>query len=90
MIAQQEIMHTDGIVPIGAPHGCFPNGIPAHVCTAPLVEAPELDPERFDVMFPVAIVPLSEKKVDIGRDDYFETPGPGAGLEDSPFLEKAP
>ncbi|MDQ3982974.1 MAG: hypothetical protein M3271_09890, partial [Actinomycetota bacterium] len=92
-IAQQEIMHNDGMVPIGAPHGCGPISLPAHVCTpglwASAVVGQDLDPERFDVMFPFVGLPLSEKKLDIGRDDYFAHPFPLRDLDESPYLEKA-
>ncbi|MDQ4125553.1 MAG: hypothetical protein M3134_08140, partial [Actinomycetota bacterium] len=69
-IAQQELMHNDGMTPPGAPHGCLlgsPPGI-GHVCTV-AIPISSLDPERFDVMYPYAGVPLAEKKLDIGHDD---------------------
>lgn len=86
-VAQQELMHNDGMTPIGAPHGCLlgmPPGI-GHVCTV-AIPIPELDPERFDVMYPFAGVPLSEKKLDIGHDDYFRHNLPILDFVDSPFL----
>ena len=86
-IAQQELIHNDGMTPPGAPHGCllgFPPGM-AHVCTV-AIPIPELDPERFDVMYPFAGVPLVEKKLDIGDDDYFRHPWPYRDLANTPFL----
>ena len=91
MIAQQEIMHNDGMTPLGAPHGCGPLGLPAHVCTGPLVFTAGfgLDPEEQDILFPYITEPLPAKTVDIGHDDYFEHPFPYRDLADSPFLEPA-
>jgi hypothetical protein len=86
-VAQQELMHNDGMTPIGAPHSCL-NGSPpgfAHVCTV-AIPIMELDPERFDVMYPFAGVPLSQKKLDIGHDDYFQHGLPYLDLKSSPFL----
>lgn len=91
MIAQQEIIHNDGLVSPGVPHGCLMGTPPgaAHVCTGPLAMT-ELDPERADVMFPFVSVPLSEKILDIGNDDYFKHAAPTyLDLEDSPYLEQA-
>lgn len=86
-VARQELMHNDGMTPIGAPHSCL-NGSPpgfAHVCTVAM-PIMQLDPERFDVMYPFAGVPLSDKKLDIGHDDYFRHGLPYADLKNSPFL----
>ena len=86
-VAQQELMHNDGMTPPGAPHACllgFPPGI-AHVCTV-AIPIPELDPERFDVMYPFAGIALSEKKLDIGHDDYFRHGLPIEDFADTPFL----
>lgn len=85
-VAQQELMHNDGMTPVGAPHSCL-SGSPGfgHVCTG-TTPIPSLDPERFDVMYPFAGVPLSEKKLDIGHDDYFQHPFPIEDLASSPFL----
>ena len=85
-IAQQEILHNDGLVPPTAPHQCPP---PAqlHVCTAGLgIVLPDADPERFDVLFPYVGVPLRDKVLDIGRDDYFAALLATPNLESSPFL----
>ena len=87
-VAQQELMHNDGMTPIGAPHSCLLGSPPgfAHVCTV-AIPVTTLDPERFDVMYPYAGVPLSEKELDLGHDDYYSHPLPL--LEDfgnSPFL----
>ncbi|HVF18767.1 MAG TPA: hypothetical protein VNA14_00805 [Mycobacteriales bacterium] len=82
-IAQQEIMHNDGVVPITAGHQCLPGFF--HVCTAGLAEI-GVDPQRFDILFPYVGVPLREKVLDIGRDDYFEAPTALRDLANSPFL----
>jgi len=82
-IAQQEIMHNDGVVPLTALHPCLP-GI-FHVCTAGLAEV-GLDPERFDILFPYVGVPLRNKVLDIGHDDYYLAPTSLRDLADSPFL----
>lgn len=89
-IAQQELMHNDGITPIGAPHTCMNAGLPyAHVCTGPLFVLPDVDPEGVDVMFPYVYYPLREKVVDRDHDDYFRHDLPLAALEDSPYLQAA-
>ena len=95
MIAQQEVIHNDALVSPGAPHGCL-LGVPpgaAHVCTGPLALTEgdlNLDPERIDVMYPFVSVPLSEKVLDQGNDDYFKHLFPNYfDLEDSPYLEEA-
>ncbi len=82
-IAQQEIMHNDGVVPLSAPHQCLPNYF--HVCT-PGLALTALDPERFDILFPFVGVPLRDKKLDLGRDDYFQALGTIRDLARSPFL----
>jgi hypothetical protein len=94
-IAQQELIHNDGLVSAGAPHGCAA-GVPpgmGHVCTGPLVFTEgdqNLDPERIDVMYPFLSVPLSEKVLDPGNDDYFGHPFPHVrDLALSPYLEPA-
>jgi hypothetical protein len=88
-IAQQELLHTEGLTPIGAPHSC-PMVLPfGHICTAALFHAGgslELDPERADVMYPYVTLPLSEKVLDRGNDDYFDHDLPLADLVDSPYL----
>lgn len=94
-IAQQELIHNDGLTSPGAPHGCL-GGVPpglAHVCTGPLFlteGGTNLDPERVDIMYPYISVPLAEKVIDRGNDDYFKHPFPHLGdLESSPYLEQA-
>jgi hypothetical protein len=91
-IAQQELVHTEGLTAIGAPHSC-PMVLPfAHVCTAALFytgEGLDLDPERVDLMFPYVSVPLSEKVLDRGRDDYFDHDLPLTDFIDSPYLVPA-
>jgi hypothetical protein len=88
-IAQQELLHTDGLAPIGAPRSC-PMVLPyAHVCTAALFYAGEnfgSDPEQVDLMYPYVSLPLSEKVLDRGHDDYFDHDLPLADLADSPYL----
>jgi hypothetical protein len=88
-IAQQELLHTEGLTPIGAPHSC-PMVLPfGHICSAALFytgESLELDPERTDLMYPYVTVPLSEKVLDRGNDDYFDHDLPLADLIDSPYL----
>lgn len=93
MIAQQELMHNDGLVSAGAPHGCV-FGVPpgmGHVCTGPLAlteNDQNLDPERVDVMYPFVSVPLAEKMLDAGNDDYFNHPFPHVlDLRNSPYVE---
>ena len=88
-IAQQELIHNDSMVPLTAPHTCWVGFITnfAHVCT-PGLPLTTLDPERFDVMFPFAGLPLSVKKLDIGRDDYFRHPFPYRDFENSPYLQR--
>lgn len=88
-IAQQELLHTEGLTPIGAPRSC-PMVLPfGHICTAALFyteEILELDPERVDLMYPYMSLPLSQKVLDRGRDDYFDHHLPLADLADSPYL----
>jgi hypothetical protein len=92
-IAVHELAHTQGVVPIGAPHGC--NGlvdpVPIHICTQGLYLSEtaglELDPERTDLMFPFVTEPLSGLVLDRDRDDYFDHPFPHLrDLKKSPFL----
>jgi hypothetical protein len=91
-IAQQELLHTEGLTAIGAPRSC-PMVLPfAHVCTGALFyteESLELDPERVDLMFPYVSLPLSEKVLDRGRDDYFDHDLPLTDFIDSPYLVPA-
>lgn len=91
-IAQQELLHTEGLTAIGAPRSC-PTILPfAHICTAALFyteESLELDPERLDLMYPYMSVPLSQKVLDRGHDDYFDHDLPLADLADSPYLVPA-
>lgn len=82
-IAQQEILHNDGLVPALSPHQCLPGYF--HVCTSGLALT-GIDPERYDVLFPFVGVPLRDKKIDIGHDDYYRAPLALRDLENSPFL----
>lgn len=92
--AMQEMLHTEGVTPIGAPHACTGlEPIPTHVCTPGLGHAEtasgvQLDPERVDVMFPFASLPLSEKVLDRGRDDYFLHGLPWRDLAKSPYVDR--
>jgi hypothetical protein len=86
-IAQQELMHNDGAVPLSAPHQC---ASVTHVCTAAVLGFTALDPERFDVMFPTVLVPLREKRLDLGRDDYYDAVVATRDLARSPFLTPRP
>jgi len=92
VIAQQELMHNDGIVPLVAPHQCAV--VLYHVCTATLswlhAVAGDVDPESVDIMFPYVGRPLGQKVVDVGHDDYFAHPNPMVRrLEESDYLEPA-
>lgn len=90
-IALHELIHTEGVAPLGAPHGCtVVEVIPAHICTPGLVLTEEagipLDPERVDLMYPFVTSPLPELVLDRDRDDYFGHSLPTRNLADSPFL----
>jgi hypothetical protein len=89
-IAQQELVHNDGMTPIGAPHTCANAGLPfGHLCTGPLWVLPSVDPEGRDVMFPYVYYPLRDKVLDRDNDDYFGHGLPLAALENSPYLQPA-
>lgn len=92
-IAQQELLHTEGLAAMGAPHSC-PMILPfAHICTGALFyteESLELDPERIDLMYPYVTLPLGEKVLDRGHDDYFDHGLPLADLAESPYLISPP
>jgi hypothetical protein len=87
-----ELIHLEGVVSPASPHRCAESVPGGHVCTAgPLVFEPAvaaLDPERRDVMFPAPTVPLSEKSLDAGNDDYYQALSrPGMiNLETSAYL----
>lgn len=70
VIPQQEILHNDGLVPIGSPHTCAHTY--GHICTPGLGALGNIDPESSDIMFPYVGRPLSQKVVDRGHDDYFQ------------------
>lgn len=74
VIPQQEILHNDGLVPIGAPHTCAHS--PGHTCTPGLGVFGNIDPESADIMFPYVGRTLGQKVVDRGHDDYFSHPLP--------------
>lgn len=87
----QEMLHSEGVVPLGAPHACTGiDPMPNHLCTPGLglteLAAVGLDPERIDVMFPFVSVPLAEKVLDRDRDDYFGHSLPLRDLSESPYL----
>lgn len=89
----QEMLHSEGVVPLGAPHACTGiDPMPNHLCTPGLglteLAGVGLDPERVDVMFPFVSVPLSEKVLDRDHDDYFAHSLPLRDLGDSPYLVK--
>lgn len=92
-IVLHEIVHNDGHLVAYAPHSCSPaNGHPCRPFNNVTIGDDELlpsDPERVDVMYPTATVPLSEKVLDVGNDDYFRHPFTWRDLEDSPYLEPA-
>jgi hypothetical protein len=86
-IAMQEMIHNDGMVPLVAPHDCVVSPLAfGHVCTGPLW-ATDLDPERFDVMYPYVGLPLSEKQLDADHLDYYRQLAPYKDLEQSLYLE---
>jgi len=89
----QELLHTEGVVPLGAPRGCSTTDpVPTHVCTGGVpvttMAGLEVDPERIDVMFPFVTLPLAEKVLDRDKDDYFNHSLPLRDLSESPFLIK--
>lgn len=90
-----ELIHTEGLTPPGALHTCEPTFLisAGHVCgfgpaslAAPTVTEP-VDPERGDLMFPFINMALSEKVLDAGRDDYFDTSVGTLDLIDSAFID---
>jgi hypothetical protein len=93
-VAMQELIHNDGLVPIGAPHNCsvYPGFPISHVCTGPLgivtgAQIADLDPEAVDVMFPfVTGRSLEEMVLDRDHDDYFQHVLPLRDLERSAFV----
>ncbi|HUR13936.1 MAG TPA: hypothetical protein VM097_05545 [Mycobacteriales bacterium] len=85
-----ELLHGDGVVPVGAPHYCA--GASGHVCTAGLANGSpvtdSLDPERADILYPSPGIGLLDAHLDPGHDDYFETAIGLRDLADSPYLTK--
>lgn len=89
-----ELMHLEGLVAPAAPHTCRESAAGAlgqHVCTlgAASVQHPvlaEADPESFDLMFPGAVRPLAQLRLDLGHDDYYAAPAALLRLEQSVFL----
>jgi hypothetical protein len=91
-IAMQEMVHNDGMVPMVAPRNCLVSLLAfGHVCTGPLwageVAGQDVDPERFDVMYPYVGLPLNQKSLDADHLDYYRHPAPYRDLEQSPYLE---
>jgi hypothetical protein len=85
-IAAHEWLHTEGVAPLAAPHHCATS--PYHICTGPLWLAPDLDPESREIVFPVITGALGGEELDRDRDDYLDSPVPGArNLRSSPWLE---
>lgn len=90
-IAVQEMLHNEGQIRPEALHHCAANQ--GHVCTAQagsqLTRVNRgADPESVDVMFPYVTFPLRAKKLDPGRDDYYDHPFlTHRDLIDSPFWE---
>ena len=90
--AIHELVHNDGMVPMAAPHNCVVSPLAfGHVCTGPLwasaVIGNDLDPERFDLMYPFAGLPLTEKTLDADHLDYYRHPAPYLDLEQGLYLE---
>jgi hypothetical protein len=86
-IALQELLHNENMVRPQAPHHCA--AAQGHICTAQ-AGARVLgagDPESGDVLFPFVTVPLRDKALDNGHDDYYDHPFPYRDLSESPFLE---
>lgn len=84
-IVAHEWLHSEGVVPMPAPRHCATHAY--HTCTGGLWLFPAMDPERRDVMFPFAGVPLREKVLDRDRDDYLDHGLPHVrDLRGSPFL----
>ena len=89
-----ELMHLEGLVAPAAPHTCRESAVGAigqHVCTfgAASVQHPvvaEADPESFDLMFPGAVRPLADQRLDLGHDDYYASDTALLTLEQSVFL----
>lgn len=91
-VAMHELVHSLGLVALGAPHYCSGNFTLAHVCTGAnllFTNLIVLDPESRDVMYPAIVYPLSELTLDRDNDDYFlATNVLGApDLSSSPFVE---
>jgi len=91
-IAVQEMLHNEGLVRPESLHHCAANQ--GHICTAQVgsqltLISRGLDPESVDALFPYVTFPLRDKKLDPGRDDYYEHPFDflHRDLADSPFWE---
>jgi hypothetical protein len=91
-IAVQEMFHNEGQIRPEAIHHCAANQ--GHVCTAQAGSqltrvSRGADPESIDVMFPYVTFALRDKKIDPGRDDYYEHPFlTHRDLADSPFFQQ--
>jgi hypothetical protein len=85
-IALHENFHNEGMVPLEALHQCW--AFQFHLCTAAAGAAVEaVDPENIDLLFPFVTVPLRDKVVDRGRDDYYDHPFLHRDMADSPFWD---
>lgn len=95
VVAAQEWLHNEGLVPLVAPHQCTSPSLSipiplavGHVCTGPLTFFEGLDPEEPDVMYPfVTGLRLGQKVLDRGHDDYFRHSLPTADLADSAWMQ---
>lgn len=91
-IAVQEMLHNEGLVRPESIHHCAANQ--GHICTAQAGSqltrvSRGLDPESVDALFPYITFPLRDKKLDPGRDDYYDHPFDALhrDLTASPFWE---
>ncbi len=94
--AMHVLLQAEGVVEAQAPHQCNRHDYtsdPGHVCTGPPPQSTSAvppagnDPERLDVLFPLAVAPLSDLVLDRGRDDYFLAPGALRDAAQSAFLD---
>jgi hypothetical protein len=74
--AAHELVHNFDQITTVRPHACFLD--PAHVCDSP-----------FDLMYgkEPAAAGIDQDVLDVGHDDYYETPGPQFDVRTSPWLD---